>query len=120
MAGEQEKGPYRWRNWSGEQRCRPMAMARPHTREGLISAVVASAEEGRRIKVAGSGHSFTPAALTDGTMVRIESLDRILEVDRAAGLVKAEAGITLHELSRRLDRHGLALENMGDIDRQTL
>jgi L-gulonolactone oxidase len=120
MAEQQEPGPYRWRNWSGEQRCRPTAMARPNTREGLIAAVIEASNEGRRVKVAGAGHSFTPAALTDGTMLRIESLDRILAVDRAAGTVKVEAGITLHELGRRLDRLGLAMENLGDIDRQTL
>ena len=33
------------------------------------------------------------AALTDGAMVRIEALDRVLDVDRDAGLVKVEAGI---------------------------
>lgn len=120
MAEEQQPGPYRWRNWSGEQTCRPMVMARPNTREGLISAVIEASKEGRRVKAAGSGHSFTPAALTDGTMLRIESLDRVLDVDRASGLVKVEAGITLRKLNRRLDGLGLALENLGDIDRQTL
>lgn len=97
-----------------------MVMARPNTREGLISAVIEAAKEGRRVKAAGSGHSFTAAALTDGTMLRLESLDRVLDVDRASGLVKVEAGIALRALNRRLDRLGLALENLGDIDRQTL
>jgi L-gulonolactone oxidase len=31
-----------------------------------------------------------------------------------------QAGITIHELSRRLDEHGLAMENLGDIDVQTI
>ena len=31
-----------------------------------------------------------------------------------------EAGITLHELGKRLAERGLAMENQGDIDRQTL
>lgn len=73
-----------------------------------------------RIKVAGSGHSFTPAALTDGTLLEIDNLNRVLAVDRASGLVKVEAGIRLGRLNRALDRHGLALESVGDIDRQTL
>ena len=110
----------RWRNWSGEQRCRPLRIARPRTREGLILALIEANEAERRIKVAGSGHSFTGAALTDGTMVQIDLLDRILELDRPSGLVKVEAGIGLGELNRRLDQRGLALESLGDIDRQTL
>ena len=68
----------------------------------------------------GSGHSFTDIALTDGVMVRLDRLDRVLAVDREAGLVKVEAGIVLGELNRRLDELGLAFENLGDIDRQTL
>jgi FAD-linked oxidoreductase len=120
MSKQQEQTGYRWRNWSREQRCRPEAMIRPHTREGLVQAVIEGAEARRGVKVAGSGHSFSEAALTDGTMLRIESLDRILEVDRPAGLVKVEAGVELRALNRRLDRLGLALENLGDIDRQTL
>ena len=40
--------------------------------------------------------------------------------DAATGLVKVEAGIVLADLNRGLDRFGLAFENLGDIDRQTL
>jgi len=109
-----------WSNWSGEQRCRPLRIPRPRTREGLIAGIVEAVEGGRRIKVAGSGHSFTGCALTDGTLFDVGLLNRVLDVDRSSGLVKVEAGITLHDLNRRLDRLGLALENLGDIDKQTL
>ncbi len=110
----------RWRNWSGEQRCRPLAIRRPRTREGLIAAVIEERERGRRVKVAGSGHSFSGVALTDGAMLDVGLLDRVLDHDPVTGLVKVEAGIVLGDLSRRLDQRGLALENLGDIDRQTL
>jgi L-gulono-1,4-lactone dehydrogenase len=70
--------------------------------------------------VAGSGHSFTDIALTDGLLLRLEGLNRVLAADRASGRVKVEAGIVLSELNRRLDELGLAFENLGDIDRQTL
>ena len=38
----------------------------------------------------------------------------------SSGLVRVQAGITIRELSRRLDAHGLAMENLGDIDVQTI
>lgn len=109
-----------WRNWAGDQRCAPAATYRPRTLEGLLYAVRRASEGGLRIHAAGSGHSFSEAALTDGAMVRIEALDRVLAVDRASGLVKVEAGITLRRLSEVLWERGLALENLGDIDKQTL
>jgi L-gulono-1,4-lactone dehydrogenase len=114
-----EIGPV-WRNWAREQVCHPVEIVRPRTREGLVRAVVTAREAGRRIKVAGSGHSFTDAALTEGTLLRIEALDRLLDFDRSSGLVRVEAGAVLGELNRKLDELGIALANLGDIDRQTI
>ena len=109
-----------WRNWTGDQRCVPAAIYHPRTLDGLIYAVRQASEGGLAIHAAGSGHSFTGAALTSGAMVRIEALNRMLDVDRGTGLVKVEAGITLADLSALLWERGLALENLGDIDTQTL
>lgn len=115
-----EAGGPIWRNWSREQHCRPAEIVRPRTREGLVRAIIGAREQGRRIRVAGSGHSFSEAALTDGTLLQLDSLDRILDFDPAGGRVKVEAGVILADLNRRLDRLGVALENLGDIDRQSL
>jgi FAD-linked oxidoreductase len=109
-----------WRNWAGEQRCRPQAIERPANRDELAELVVAAAGRSQRVRVAGSGHSFTDIVLTDGLLLRLEGLDRVLAADRASARVKVEAGIVLSELNRRLNGLGLAFENLGDIDRQTL
>lgn len=53
-------------------------------------------------------------------MVRLDGLARELDFDRDAGLVKVEAGVVLHDLNRMLDAHGVAFENLGDIDRQSV
>jgi L-gulonolactone oxidase len=110
----------RWRNWAGDQQCSPAAIEHPSNREQLAEVVRGAAERGLPVRASGSGHSFTDIALTDGVMVRCDRLDRILSVDIERGLVKVEAGIVLHDLTRRLDELGVAFENLGDIDRQTL
>jgi L-gulonolactone oxidase len=109
-----------WTNWAGDQRCRPAAIESPGTLDELQAVVARAARDGRRVRGAGSGHSFTDIALTDGVLVRLDRLTRILEVDRDSGLVRVEGGITLGEFNRALDELGLALENLGDIDRQTV
>src|SRR5439155_10104211 len=109
-----------WRNWAGDQQCTPAAVERPHSVEELRAAVSRYAEQGLPVRVTASGHSFTDIACTDGLMLNLESMDRLLDVDRATGLVKVQAGIRLSRLSEELYRHGLALENLGDIDVQTL
>jgi len=109
-----------WRNWAGDQRCRPAELVRPRDRDALTAAVRAAAEAGREVSVAGAGHSFTEAAMTGGTMIDVGALNGVLDADPASGLVKVGAGTVLADLNRELHRLGLAMENLGDIDRQTV
>jgi L-gulono-1,4-lactone dehydrogenase len=109
-----------WRNWSRELTCVPAAIEHPESREDVVAIVRHAADADRPVRVAGAGHSFTELVPTDGTLVLLDRMDRLLDVDRDSGLVRVEAGITIHELSARLAGHGLALENLGDIDVQSL
>jgi L-gulonolactone oxidase len=109
-----------WTNWAGDQRCAPAEVARPGDRDELAAVVGAAAAAGRKLSVAGSGHSFTEAAMTDGTMLRVEALSGVEDADVASGLVRVGAGTVLADLNEELARLGLAMENLGDIDSQTL
>lgn len=112
--------PGRWSNWDRRQSCAPAARERPAGVSELAGVLERAAEAGRRVRVAGSGHSFTALVPTDGTLVSMERMNRVLDVDPASGLVRVQAGIRIAELNAALERHGLALENLGDIDRQTI
>lgn len=109
-----------WRNWAGDQACAPQAIERPGSAAEIAAALERAAAAGQRVRVAGSGHSFTDAACTDGRMLSLERMDRVLDVDRVSGRVRVEGGITIHALSAALASHGLALENLGDVDVQTI
>ena len=109
-----------WRNWAGDQQCVPAAVEHPGSVEELRAAIGRAAGAGRSARVTASGHSFTDIACTDGTMIRMERMNRVLDLDREAGLAKVEAGIVIRDLSERLAAEGLALENLGDIDVQTV
>jgi FAD-linked oxidoreductase len=109
-----------WRNWAGDQRCIPARIERPAGRGELVEAVQRATEAGLTVRAVGAGHSFTDTACTGGVMLRMDRLDRILDVDRDAGLVKVEAGIGLRALSEAIWGYGMALENLGDIDKQTI
>lgn len=112
--------PGEWANWAGDQRCRPARVAAPRTREELAEAIGAAVAAGQKVSIAGSGHSFTEAAMTDGTMIHVGALRGVLDADRESGLVKVAGGTVLKELNEELTRLGLALENLGDIDAQTV
>src|SRR5437868_3355019 len=120
MARRRRAGSGEWVNWAGDQRCRPAKLTRPRSREELAEAVAAAAAAGRKIRVAGSGHSFTETALTDGVMLRVEELGGVIDADPPSGLVKVGGGTVLAALNEELAGLGLAMENLGDIDRQTI
>jgi FAD-linked oxidoreductase len=112
--------PGEWRNWAGDQRCRPAEVVVPGSREEVAEAIGVAAAAGRKVGVVGSGHSFTDAPLTAGTMLRLERLRGVIDADPATGLVKVGGGTVLRELNEELAALGLAMENLGDIDRQTV
>ena len=106
--------PETWTNWAREQRCAPERIGRPSSEDELCELLAGSG----RVRAAGSGHSFTDIACTDGLMLDMSRMRRIRSVD--GELVTVEAGITLHELGAQLAERGLAMENQGDIDQQGL
>jgi FAD-linked oxidoreductase len=103
-----------WTNWARQQRCAPERILTPASERELVEAVRASP----RVKVAGSGHSFTDIACTDGVMLDLSGMRRVLAVE--GNDVTVEAGITLHDLGEELRARGLAMENQGDVDPQTV
>jgi L-gulono-1,4-lactone dehydrogenase len=98
----------------------PATIERPATVAELQEVVASAARRGQKVRAAASGHSFTDTACTDGVMVRLDQMNRVLEVDRDSGLAKVEGGVVIRDLSEALYEQGLALENLGDVDVQTI
>ena len=113
-------GDNAWRNWGRNQACAPAAVEAPESVLEVAEAVRRAADVGQTVKPVGAGHSFTDIACTSGRLLRLDRLDRFLEVDADAGTVTVEAGMALWKLNEELARRGLALANLGDIDRQTI
>jgi L-gulono-1,4-lactone dehydrogenase len=106
------------RNWAGNQRCVPSHVHEPTSTEQVASIVRQASSAGERVKVIGGGHSFTDTAMTDGHLLSLDAMKRIVRID--GNDVTVQAGIRLYDLNEQLFRHGLALPNLGDIDRQSI
>ncbi len=109
-----------WHNWAGNERTRPHSVVRPGSVGEVVAAVRSAREHGLRVKAVGAGHSFSAIAAGDGVLLDLSALNGVLDVEAATGRVRLGAGTHLHQVPALLSPHGLALENMGDIDRQTL
>ncbi|WP_299087152.1 D-arabinono-1,4-lactone oxidase [uncultured Microbacterium sp.] len=109
-----------WQNWARTEKVRPHTVEYPSTVEAVRRSVRAAAARGRQIKAVGAGHSFTGIAVAPGTLLELTELQGIVTVDRERSRVRMLAGTRLHRIPALLAPYGLAMTNLGDIDRQSI
>ncbi|MET0908158.1 MAG: D-arabinono-1,4-lactone oxidase [Ilumatobacteraceae bacterium] len=107
-------------NWAGNQRWLVAERVAPRSSDEVVDVVRRAAATGGRVKAIGAGHSFTAVASTDGIQVSLDAMSRVLDVDVERGRVRVQAGIRLRALNDQLAAVGLAMPNLGDIDRQSI
>lgn len=109
-----------WKNWSESVHCQPENYYEPASLRELIAIVEKSYEQGKTIRVVGAGHSFTPLVATSELLVSINKLSGIDSVDSDNNEVTVWGGTRLKELGELLFVNGYAMENLGDINAQTI
>jgi L-gulono-1,4-lactone dehydrogenase len=109
-----------WSNWAGNQHAEPVRVETPRDTDEVVRAVKQAASDRLRVKAVGAGHSFTGIAATDGVLLRLDALSGLREADRQSGLVTVGGGTPLHQIHALLAAEGLAMSNLGDIDRQSI
>jgi FAD-linked oxidoreductase len=107
----------RWTNWSGFVAGSPQQILTPDSLDGVVEAVKTAPGP---LRVVGAGHSFTPLARTDGTMLSLEKFEGLVSHDEAAAVARVRAGTRLGSLMQLLQEVGQGLPNMGDIDKQAI
>ncbi|MFJ6532016.1 D-arabinono-1,4-lactone oxidase [Microbacterium sp. NPDC091662] len=109
-----------WQNWGRSASVRPVRVERPRSPEGVQRAVVAAVKHGLPVKAVGAGHSFTGIAVAPGVLLELDDLQGLVSADAVTGRVTLLAGTRLHRIPGLLAPYGLAMENLGDIDRQSI
>lgn len=109
-----------WRNWVGNQSCIRAARGAPRSEDELCAMIRDATARGLNVRVAGSGHSFTPVALTSGLHLTLSNMKGVKGIDHQKRRVTAAAGTTINELVRVLKAEGLSMLNQGDIDSQAI
>jgi FAD-linked oxidoreductase len=99
---------------------KPQHVEFPSSADAVQRAVAAAGARRQRIKAVGAGHSFTGIAVAPGVLVDLSDLTGIVSVDRERSRVTLRAGTRLHQIPALLAPYGLAMQNLGDIDRQSI
>jgi decaprenylphospho-beta-D-ribofuranose 2-oxidase len=87
-------------NWSMTERS-PCYVFKPKDTAGIILALGAARSKGLSTIAHGAGHSYGDAALnTDGVIVDLTDMRRILSWDPEQGVMQVEPGVTLRDMVR--------------------
>ncbi|WP_460666117.1 D-arabinono-1,4-lactone oxidase [Kribbella swartbergensis] len=95
-------------NWAGNITF-ASALMRPRSVPELQELVGAA----EKVRVLGTGHSFNPIADTDGTLVSVSELPKVIETGDQG--VTVSAGLRYGEITAALQSRGLALHNLGSL-----
>jgi FAD-linked oxidoreductase len=108
------------KNWSGNVRWEPNKIFHPSGEEEIAEIVKVARQQGRKVRIMGSGHSFTSLCKTDDFLITLDHFQGIIHIDKDKKLARVKAGTKLKTLNLLLDQQGLGLENLGDIDEQSI
>ncbi len=109
-----------WSNWSGSLKFTPGELAEPGSEEEAKTIVEKALEEGRKIRVAGAGHSSSPLVVTNSVLLSLGKFKSVENVDRENSTAWIGTGLTVKEGGSKLLEHGLSLHNTGDVDIQCI
>ena len=103
-------------NWLGNVTFSADQIHTPHTVEALQELVRSS----HHVKAVGSKHSFNRIADSDDTLISLEKMNRVVELDTDAMTVTVEGGMIYSDLGDYLHAHGYALHNLASIPHITV
>ena len=92
----------------------------PESIQDVVEVVGVARKKGQKIRVVGSGHSFTPLVQTEEVLVSLDELKGIVNIDEEKMVAEVWAGTKLYDLGKLLEEKGYAQENLGDIDSQSI
>ena len=110
----------RFTNWARTVTTTPSCWHRPRTTDDIIRVVERCSADSRRLRVIGSGHSWSPINAPDDEAMTLESLEGAVTIDRANQTVTVPAGMPLRDVTTYLARAGLSLPVVGSIQAQTV
>lgn len=118
-----------WQNAACTRFVRPERIVTPESARALLSLIGEAQTAHRRVRMTGTGHSYSDVALTGQILLLPQGLTGQLPLARGElmapaatdrTLVRVKSGTTIRALNQTLASQGLALQNLGGYDGQTI
>jgi hypothetical protein len=108
------------RNYDGGITASPAQLVSPRTVAEIQSILRDAGRYPSPVRAMGSYHSLTPCASSDGTIIKMSEMKRIVHIDRERMTFTAEAGLQFVEASRTLRAQKLQFLTNIEIGNMTL
>lgn len=108
------------KNWAGNIKWNPSEVAYPTTETEIQQVILRAANDRKKVRIIGTGHSFTALCQTNDILVSLDKYQGIISVDKDKYQATVKAGTKLNVLGALLFKEGMAMENLGDIDVQSI
>jgi L-gulono-1,4-lactone dehydrogenase len=112
--------PVTWTNWGGNQSVAPQRVVKVTSAREVSGVITDAIRRGHRVKAVGSGHSFSAIAVPADVQLTLEASGALVSIDAGTGRAEVPAGLDLYRLNRLLWKSGLSMQNLGDIEAQTV
>lgn len=108
------------KNWSGRIQWQPEQLLYPKSEAEIQAGIQKAIRENKKVRIIGTGHSFNPLWVTSHVLISLDEFQGVVKVDKERKQVVVKAGTKLSKLGDLLNEQGLAMENLGDIDAQSI
>lgn len=108
------------KNWAENVQWNPSKIAYPSTENQIQELIKKSISRHKKIRVIGTGHSFTSLCATNETLISLDNYQGLVAIDKENLRATVKAGTKLEYLGALLFKEGLAMKNLGDVDVQSI
>lgn len=108
------------KNWARSFEFHPKEILSPKTTKELQEIIRRAYEEKSIVRTRGSGHSWTGLIKSANFFVHLDEMQGLISVDKENNRARAWAGTKLSLFGEEAFKHGMAMANQGDINRQSL
>lgn len=110
----------RIQNWGRSQSFHAGQVLYPSSEEEILTVLSNAVYNKKNVRTIGSGHSWTGLIVTNDILVSLDNWQGVTQVDPNEKWVEVRSGTKLLKLGNDLWSLGFSMENLGDIDVQSI
>jgi FAD-linked oxidoreductase len=107
-------------NWGRSQSFEAGQVLYPETEQEILTILSNATHNRKNVRTIGSGHSWTSLIVTEDILVSLDRWQGVIQVDPEQKWVEVKSGTKLLKLGNDLWSLGFSMENLGDIDVQSI